>query len=104
AFTAAPSRGGPSASTWAGSDPGHGAALTGRRNSLKCSVQGDPKRGIMAQIRYPFHSLEDFLISHELSVDGVLDDGGGALFPVKGKEIQASVFFADITAFSSRTL
>jgi class 3 adenylate cyclase len=59
---------------------------------------------IMAQIRYPFRSLEDFLISHELSADGVLDDGGGVLFPVKGKEIQASVLFADITAFSRRTL
>src|SRR5437588_6542264 len=58
----------------------------------------------MAKIRYPFHSLEDFLISHELSVDGVLDDGGGGLFPVKGKEIEASVLFADITAFSRRTL
>jgi class 3 adenylate cyclase len=58
----------------------------------------------MQQVRYTFHTLEDFLISHELSVDGVLDDGGGALFPVKGREIQASILFADITAFSKRTL
>jgi len=57
----------------------------------------------MQEIQYPFHTLEDFLISHELSVDGVLDDGGGALFPVKGKEIQASILFADITEFSRRT-
>jgi hypothetical protein len=47
--------------------------------------------------------LEDFLISNELSVDGVLDDGGGALFPVKGREIEASVLFADISGFSKRT-
>lgn len=37
-------------------------------------------------------------------VDGVLDDGWGAGFPVKGREIEATVLFADITAFSTRTL
>ncbi len=35
---------------------------------------------------------------------GVLDDGWGARFPVKGREIEATVLFADITAFSRRTL
>lgn len=51
-----------------------------------------------------FHSLEDFLASTMSHVDGVLDDGWGAGFPVKGREIEATVLFADITAFSSRTL
>jgi class 3 adenylate cyclase len=51
-----------------------------------------------------FHSLEDFLTSNLNHVDGVLDDGGGARFPVKGREIEATVLFADITAFSTRTL
>lgn len=37
-------------------------------------------------------------------VDGVLDDGWGAAFPVKGREIEATVLFADISAFSTRTL
>jgi hypothetical protein len=54
-------------------------------------------------VRYPFHSLEDFLISSPLHADGQLDDGWGAQFPVKGREIDATVLFADITAFSERT-
>jgi class 3 adenylate cyclase len=37
-------------------------------------------------------------------VDGVLDDGWGATYPVKGREIDATVVFADITSFSTRTL
>lgn len=51
-----------------------------------------------------FHSLEDFLASTMSHVDGVLDDGWGAGFPVKGREIEATVLFADITGFSTRTL
>lgn len=51
-----------------------------------------------------FHSLEDFLASTMSHVDGVLDDGWGADFPVKGREIDATVLFADITAFSTRTV
>jgi class 3 adenylate cyclase len=51
-----------------------------------------------------FHSLSDFLASTMSHVDGVLDDGWGADVPVKGREIEATVLFADITAFSTRTL
>lgn len=51
-----------------------------------------------------FHSLEDFLTSTMSHVDGELDDGWGASFPVKGREIEATVLFADITGFSTRTL
>lgn len=51
-----------------------------------------------------FHSLEDFLASEPSDVDGVLNDGWGASFPVKGREIEATVLFADISAFSTRTL
>lgn len=51
-----------------------------------------------------FHSLEDFLASTESHVDGVLDDGWGFGFPVKGREIEATVLFADIGSFSTRTL
>jgi class 3 adenylate cyclase len=51
-----------------------------------------------------YHSLEDFLISSELTVDGQLDDGAGAMFPIKGREIEATVLFADISGFSRRTL
>lgn len=54
-------------------------------------------------VRYPFHSLEDFLVSNLLTVDGDPDDGWGAPFPVKGREINATVLFADIAGFSSRT-
>jgi class 3 adenylate cyclase len=51
-----------------------------------------------------FRSLEDFLTSTMGHVDGLLDDGAGASFPVKGREVEATVLFADITAFSTRTL
>jgi hypothetical protein len=52
---------------------------------------------------HDFHSLEDFLTSSVLHADGQLDDGWGAPFPVKGREIRATVLFADITGFSERT-
>lgn len=51
-----------------------------------------------------YKSLEDFLISKELSVDAELDDGLGAKYPVKGREIDATILFADIALFSKRTL
>jgi class 3 adenylate cyclase len=54
-------------------------------------------------VEYPFHSLEDYLTSKRLDVDGVLDDGWGAHFPVKGREIEAVIVFVDIAAFSRRT-
>ena len=43
---------------------------------------------------YKYHSLEDFLISNPLTVDGQLDDGRGAVFPVKGREIEAAILFS----------
>lgn len=55
------------------------------------------------KIKYRYNSLEDFLISNLLSVDGQLDDGGGAMFPVKGREIEATILFADISSFSKKT-
>ena len=54
-------------------------------------------------IEQRFNSLEDFLASTELSVDGVLNDGAGMPYPVKGREIEATVLFADIARFSTRT-
>lgn len=35
----------------------------------------------MEQVKYRYRTLEDFLISNPLSVDGQLDDGWGAVFP-----------------------
>ncbi|MCI0726403.1 MAG: adenylate/guanylate cyclase domain-containing protein [Chloroflexi bacterium] len=58
----------------------------------------------MATVKYRYNSLEDFLVSTPLTVDGQLDDGWGAIFPVKGKEIEATILFADISRFSARTL
>ncbi len=55
-------------------------------------------------VKYRINSLEDFLISTALTVDGQLDDGWGASFPVKGREIDASILFSDIASFSRRTL
>jgi hypothetical protein len=56
------------------------------------------------RVPYNFHSLEDFLVSTELTVDAQPEDGWGANFPVKGREIEATILFADITRFSGRTL
>lgn len=52
---------------------------------------------------YPYHSLEDFLVAKMLTVDAEVDDGWNARYPVKGREIEASILFADITGFSART-
>ena len=58
----------------------------------------------MSETRYKYSSLEDFLASTELTVDGELDDGWRAKFPVKGRELQASILFCDISGFSARSL
>lgn len=55
-------------------------------------------------LSYRYNSLEDFLTSNPLDVDGLLDDGWGALFPAKGREIEAAILFIDISGFSRRTL
>src|SRR5260221_3557952 len=55
-------------------------------------------------VKYPYHSLEDCLSSFDWSVDGQLDSGWGAMFPVKGREIDATILFADISNFSKRTI
>lgn len=54
-------------------------------------------------MEYLYHSLEDFLIANMLTVDAQVDDGWGSTYPVKGREIEATVLFADITGFSART-
>ena len=53
---------------------------------------------------YRYNSLEDFLISNPLEIDGILDDGQGALFPAKGRELDAAILFIDISNFAKRTL
>lgn len=58
----------------------------------------------MKKTKYRYKSLKDFLIFNPLSVDGQLNDGWGAVFPVKGREIEATILFADISSFSKRTL
>ncbi len=57
----------------------------------------------MNRVHYKYASLEDFLNSRPLNVDGILDDGWGAFFAVKGVETHAAVLFADISGFSRRT-
>lgn len=53
---------------------------------------------------YPSRSLEEYLHSVVLTVDSSAEDGWGVPFPVKGKELEAVVLFADITSFSRRTM
>jgi hypothetical protein len=60
--------------------------------------------GSLETIKYHYNSLEDFLIHNPLSVDGQLDDGWEELFSVKGRELEATILFADISSFSARTL
>lgn len=55
-------------------------------------------------VKYPYHSLEDLLAAQMQTVDGAVDDGWGATYPVKGREMEATVLFADITGFSARTV
>jgi class 3 adenylate cyclase len=55
-------------------------------------------------VEYRYNTLEDYLVSTALTVDGQLDDGWGAMFPVKGREIEATILFCDIAAFSRRSL
>jgi class 3 adenylate cyclase len=55
-------------------------------------------------VSYRYNSLEDYLISNPLTVDGLLNDGFGANFPVKGREIEATILYSDISYFSARTL
>jgi class 3 adenylate cyclase len=54
-------------------------------------------------VTYRYNSLEDYLASRPLDVDGMLDDGWGAAFPVKGREVEAAIVFIDIGGFSRRT-
>jgi class 3 adenylate cyclase len=55
-------------------------------------------------LQHQYHSLDDFLASKMSHVDGALDDGWGYEFPVKGYETEATVLFADISGFSTRTM
>jgi len=59
---------------------------------------------VISKAKRKYSSLEEFLISSRLSVDGNVDYGSGASFPVRGREIEASILFADISRFSARTL
>ncbi len=54
-------------------------------------------------VKYRYNSLDDFLATNPLSVDGQADDGWGAAYPVKGREIEATILFSDISGFSART-
>lgn len=50
-----------------------------------------------------YATLADFLACQMLTIDATTDDGWGASMPVKGREIDATVVFADIAGSSART-
>lgn len=50
-----------------------------------------------------YATLADFLACQMLTIDASTDDGWGAPMPIKGREIEATVLFADIASFSART-
>lgn len=50
-----------------------------------------------------YNSLDDFLISTLATVDGQATVGSGLSYPVKGREIEATILFADISGYSART-
>ena len=57
----------------------------------------------MNTVKYPYQSLDDFLKSKRLDVDGIADDGFGAISPVKGRLIDAVILFVDMRSFSTRS-
>lgn len=54
-------------------------------------------------MRPRYATLADFLACQMLTIDASTEDGWGAAMPVKGREITATVLFADVAAFSART-
>ena len=54
-------------------------------------------------MEYKYNSLEDFINSFPLSIDGHLYDECCAKFSIKGIVLNATILFADITSFSART-
>ncbi|HKQ48538.1 MAG TPA: adenylate/guanylate cyclase domain-containing protein [Phycisphaerae bacterium] len=57
----------------------------------------------MGSVTYKFASLQDYVLSFPLSVEGTVDDGWGANVVVKGVETVAAILFADISGFTRRT-
>lgn len=55
-------------------------------------------------MKISYRSLDDFLKSTELNVDGCIHLGKDESFSVKGCEIEAAILFCDMSSFSSRTL
>lgn len=51
-----------------------------------------------------FNSLDDFLISRPYTVDAAVNFGPELPYPVKGREIEATILFSDISGYSARTL
>jgi class 3 adenylate cyclase len=50
-----------------------------------------------------YATLSDSLACQMLTIDASTDDGWGAPMPVKGREVEATVLFSDITPFSAGT-
>jgi hypothetical protein len=50
-----------------------------------------------------YATLADFLACQMLTIDASTDDGWGAPMSIKGREIEATILFADVTSFSART-
>ena len=48
---------------------------------------------------YSFQTIEDFLISHPLTIDVEIEDEWSGSFPVKGVELQATVLYAELTDY-----
>ncbi len=46
--------------------------------------------------RQSYHTIEDFLISHPLTVDVEVEDEWSGSFPVKGVEMAATILFAEL--------
>lgn len=75
-----------------------------RRNTARLGLRRSARRRTkVPSVEYKYASLIDYVMANPLSVNGMLDDGWGASFPVKGIETVAAVLFADISAFTART-
>jgi hypothetical protein len=54
------------------------------------------------RVTHPYRTLTDFLISSKLTIDADIEEEQ-LRYPVKGREIPATILFCDMLSFSSRT-
>lgn len=80
-------------------------ALVPRRSQLSDNPLAGRRMRAVPDLPYRYRNLADFLTSTRLSFDAEIEHGvvQDFSYAVKGREIDAAILFADISAFTSRT-